>query len=245
MTAEFKVVIPARYGSSRFPGKVLADINGKPMIQHVYERALASGAQQVLLATDEQRVAAAAQAFGADVCMTSAEHLSGSDRIAEVVETYQWADETIVVNVQGDEPYIPPQNIAQVAEDLAATDEAVMSTLVTPFSSDSELQDSNNVKVVGDRNGFALYFSRAVIPYQRDAEGSAHYQRHVGLYAYRAGFLKQFVKLAPAPLELTEKLEQLRVLWHGDKIHLAKAVCKPPAGVDTPEDLLELLKITP
>jgi 3-deoxy-manno-octulosonate cytidylyltransferase (CMP-KDO synthetase) len=173
--------------------------------------------------------------------MTSAAHLSGSDRIAEVVEQYGWPHDSIIVNVQGDEPYIPHQNIAQVAENLAANDKAAMATLVTKFADAEELDDSNNVKVVVDRNNFALYFSRAVIPHLREPLESRHCWRHVGIYAYTAGFLMRFVQLQPAPLELSEKLEQLRALWHGEKIHVAEAVCQPPTGVDTPEDLAKLL----
>ena len=242
MTVPFNVVIPARYASTRFPGKALVDIAGKPMIQHVYERALASAAQQVVIATDDLRILQAAESFGARACMTGEQHASGSDRLAEVVSIYNWPDETIVVNVQGDEPMIPPANITQVATDIAGHPQAAIATLVTDFNDENELRSPDNVKVVCDRDGYALYFSRSVIPYDRDGSGAVAYLRHIGLYAYRAKYLKEFTRLAPAPFELQEKLEQLRALWYGWKIHVARAEEQPAAGVDTPEDLSRLLE---
>ena len=240
---QFKVVIPARYDSVRFPGKVLVDIQGKPMIDHVYQKAINSGAEEVLIATDDQRVLKAAQQFGANACMTSNEHQSGTDRIAEVAEMHAWSDDVIVVNVQGDEPLIPSENIAQVAEDLNENALASISTLLTPFKDMDEVASTNNVKVATDKDGYALYFSRAVIPHQRDAGQLLSYQRHVGIYAYTVGFLKRFVNWSPAPIEQIEKLEQLRVLWNGEKIHTAQALISPPHGVDTEEDLANLIRL--
>ncbi len=242
MQTGFKVVIPARYASTRFPVKVLADIKGKPMLQHVYERAQQSGAAEVVIATDHTKVAEAAAGFAANVCMTSSAHLTGSDRLAEVIEQKQWPDNEVIVNVQGDEPFIPPENIQQVAENVGRH-QADMATLMTPCINETQLRSPDNVRVITDKQGFALYFSRAVIPYQRDDEGTTEYFRHIGLYAYRAGFLKLFTTLEPAPLELSEKLEQLRALWHGYRIHVAIAQQDPPPGVDTPEDLQHLLGI--
>ncbi|MBN1377984.1 MAG: 3-deoxy-manno-octulosonate cytidylyltransferase [Gammaproteobacteria bacterium] len=243
MAVSFKVIIPARYASSRFPGKALVDIAGKSMLQRVFERACQSGAEQVVVATDDERIRQAAKEFGATVCMTSVSHVSGSDRLAEVVSIYKWSDETIVVNVQGDEPLIPPENINQVAMNIAEHPQAAIATLVTRFDNVEELQSADNVKVVTDHEGYALYFSRAMIPYDRDAQAVVEYRRHVGLYAYRAGYLKEFTKLQPSPIELQEKLEQLRALWYGWKIHVAVAIKKPLPGVDTPEDLKYLLEL--
>ncbi len=243
MNIVFKVVIPARYASTRFPAKALANINGKPMVQHVYERAVESGAEQVVIATDDERIQQVATEFKAEVCMTSPKHVSGSDRLAEVASTYNWPADVIVVNVQGDEPLIPPENITQVAENLAQRREAALATLMTPFTSDEELSSVDNVKVVCDQEGYALYFSRAIIPFNRDADITIEYQRHVGIYAYRAGYLREFSELEPAPIERQEKLEQLRALWYGWKIHVATAVVKPLPGVDTPEDLEHLLSL--
>lgn len=242
MTRPFKVVIPARYGSTRFPGKVLADMHGRPMIVRVYEQACRSGAEAVIVATDDERVERAAREYGADVAMTGAGHRSGSDRIAEVARRRGWADEDIIVNVQGDEPLIPPENIDQVAANITAH-EAPMATLVTGFTDRREREDTNNVKVVTDRNGFALYFSRAVIPFDRDGGGNDDvWLRHIGLYAYRAGFLKRFTAQPPARCEQVEQLEQLRALWLGERIHADRARVEPPRGVDTPEDLAYLLE---
>jgi len=237
----FHVAIPARAGSSRLPGKALADLGGKPMLQWVYEKACAAGAADVSIATDDERIAAAARAFGAVARLTSALHASGTDRIAELAAIEGWADTDIVVNVQGDEPLIPPANIAQVAALLTAYTEAALGTLSTAILSPQEFLDPNAVKVVTDRRGRALYFSRAPIPVHRDGapdgrsfEGA---RRHVGIYAYRVAALRRLTGLAPTPLERAEKLEQLRALEHGMVIQVA-AACEPPGpDVNTPEDL--------
>ena len=235
----FKVVIPARYGSTRLPGKPLLPIAGKPMLAHVHVHAQQSGADEVVIATDDSRIEDAARSFGATVCMTAATHTSGTDRIAEVVETLGWDDDDIVVNVQGDEPLLPPALIAQVAGGLAANADAAVATLAYPINDRQEWQDPNVVKVVLDRDGYALYFSRATVPYDRDGHSTAPdiALRHLGLYAYRSGFLRTYGALEPAPLETIEKLEQLRVLWSGLKIHVGIAGERPGPGVDTVEDL--------
>lgn len=242
----FVVVIPARYASTRLPGKPLADIHGKPMVQHVVEKALQSGADRVIVATDDERVQQAlapfAAAAGFEVCMTSPEHQSGTERLAEVCRHYGFAADTIIVNVQGDEPLIPPVIIRQVADNLAAAS-APMATLSVPIRDAEEAFNPNAVKVVTDREGYALYFSRASIPWDRDRFAQSreqigdHYQRHIGIYAYRAGFIQRYVDWAPSVLEQVEALEQLRVLWYGEKIHVAQALQAPPVGVDTQADL--------
>lgn len=241
----FQVVIPARYASTRLPGKPLLDIAGKSMIQHVYERALASGAEQVLVATDDERIAQAVEDFGGSFCMTSPVHSSGTERVAEVARLQSWSDQEIVVNVQGDEPLIPPGLIRQVADSLDREAEAQVSTLCERIHQAADLFDPHLVKVVRDARDFALYFTRASVPWDRDAfavntselpERSEHF-RHIGLYGYRCGFLKQYVAWPACPLEVMESLEQLRVLWHGAKIHVAEALESPGHGVDTPTDL--------
>ncbi|EIK53897.1 3-deoxy-manno-octulosonate cytidylyltransferase [Stutzerimonas stutzeri TS44] len=245
MSVPFIVVIPARYASSRLPGKPLQDIVGKPMIQHVWEQASRSAAQRVVVATDDERILAACAAFGAEAVLTRAEHNSGTDRLAEVASLLGLDAEAIVVNVQGDEPLIPPAVIDQVAANLAAHPEAAIATLAEPISDAATLFNPNAVKVLADINGLALTFSRAPLPWARDAfaqnrEALPHgvpYRRHIGIYAYRAGFLANFVAWGPCWLENTECLEQLRALWHGQRIHVADATEAPPAGVDTPEDL--------
>jgi len=242
---KFSVIIPARYAATRLPGKPLLDIAGKPMIQHVYERALESGAAQVIIATDSSQIEAAAQQFGAETCLTSVAHQSGTDRIAEVAEKLTFADEHIVVNLQGDEPLMPSSVIHQVAENLAACSAASMATVCTRITTTAELFDPHVVKVVKDQQGMALYFSRASIPWDREAfantaeilpDHGEHF-RHIGLYAYRAGFLREYSQWSPCSLEQTESLEQLRALWHGQRIHVAEAVEIPLAGVDTKKDL--------
>lgn len=245
---EFVVVIPARYDSSRLPGKPLADIDGKPMVQWVYDRAIASGANQVIVATDDNRILEAVKQFGGEVCLTSKQHTSGTERLAEVVEKYQFSDDTIIVNVQGDEPMIPSVNIRQVADNLAAIAkrQVGMATLAEPICSVTELANPNVVKVVTDKDGLALYFSRSVLPYDRDgvdAELNYGYLRHIGIYAYHAGFIKQYVSWPASQLEQVESLEQLRVLWQGEHIHVAAAIEPPPAGVDTPEDLEQVRRL--
>jgi len=232
----FIVVIPARYGASRLPGKPLLDIAGKPMLQHVYERACSSEASAVHIATDDERIAAAASAFGAPVHMTSAEHRSGTDRIHEVVNKLNLADDEIVVNVQGDEPLIPPLAINQVAHNLTQATEAGMSSLCQVISNPEEIDSPNSVKVVVDQHNFALYFSRACIPWQASAS-ARNCLRHIGIYAYRVSILNDFVSWCPSDIEVQEKLEQLRALYNGVKIHVDVCQQVMPAGVDTEKDL--------
>lgn len=241
----FIVVIPARYGSTRLPAKPLSDIGGKPLIQHVHERAQQAGADEIIIATDDARIDVAARDFGAQVCMTDPAHASGTDRIAEVVRQRGFADETIVVNLQGDEPLMPPALLRQVAGNLAAHPDAAMATLCEAITDPAQLVEPSVVKVVMDKVGYALYFSRATVPWDRDHFGSGaqslsprvkHF-RHIGMYAYRAGFLRSFASLAPCALEQTECLEQLRALWYGHRIHVAEAAERGEAGVDTPADL--------
>ena len=240
MTEEFKIVIPARYESSRFPGKPLADIHGKPMIQRVHEAAVDSGASEVVIATDSTMIGMAAEEFGATVCMTGTDHASGTDRLCEVVKKLAWADDTVVVNLQGDEPLTPPAIINQVAVNLINNRQAGCATLYTSLTQE-EAKDPHIVKVVTDANGMALYFSRSIIPYIRDADDQAmaelKYKRHIGLYAYRVELLKQFESMETCVLEQAEKLEQLRLMWHGVRIHTAEATSIPGRGIDTPDDL--------
>ncbi|SDG79983.1 3-deoxy-manno-octulosonate cytidylyltransferase (CMP-KDO synthetase) [Pseudomonas benzenivorans] len=245
MSSAFTVVIPARYASSRLPGKPLQEIAGKPMIQHVWQQACKSSAQRVLVATDDARIVEVCRGFGAEVLLTRPEHNSGTDRLAEVASALGLAADAIVVNVQGDEPLIPPAIIDQVAANLAANPEAAIATLAEPIDEAAALFNPNVVKVVSDRNGLALTFSRAPLPWARDAfavnrerlPAAVPYRRHIGIYAYRTQFLHDFVAWGPCWLEDTECLEQLRALWHGVRIHVADARQAPPAGVDTPDDL--------
>lgn len=238
----FIAIIPARFGSSRLPGKPLADINGKPMVVHVMERALESGAKRVIVATDHPDVAKAVEAAGGEVCLTRPDHESGTERLAEVIELCQFADDEIIVNVQGDEPLIPPVIIRQVADNLAKS-EAGMATLAVPIETAEEAFNPNAVKVVRDARGYALYFSRATIPWERERFAVSKetvgdtFLRHIGIYAYRAGFIRQYVKWEPSQLEHIELLEQLRVLWYGERIHVDVAKAIPSVGVDTAEDL--------
>lgn len=245
--SDFKIVIPARYASSRFPAKPLADLCGKPLLQHVYECAIKAGAETVVIATDDERIAEAAKSFDASVCMTSADHASGTDRIVEVAEKMGWQDDDVVVNLQGDEPLTPENIIKQVAQNLHDNPEAVCATLSAALTSREEITNPNVVKVVSDKNGFALYFSRADIPYDRDqtlpVDDLSEYQRHIGIYAYRVGFLKEYSKMPVCTLEKHEALEQLRILWNGKKIHVAEAIELPGHGVDTPEDLQQVKAI--
>lgn len=246
----FTVIIPARFASSRLPGKPLADISGKPMIRHVFEKALQSGAERVIIATDNSLVEKAARDFGAEVCMTSERHNSGTERLAEVVTKLNIADDQIIVNIQGDEPLIPPIIVRQVAQNLAKFG-VNMASLAVKITDAEELFNPNVVKVVLDRLGYVLYFSRSPIPYDRDQFTSDDsvtqladaYLRHIGIYAYRAGFIKQYVRWAPTQLENLEKLEQLRVLWHGERIHVELAKAVPAVGVDTPADLEKVRSI--
>jgi 3-deoxy-manno-octulosonate cytidylyltransferase (CMP-KDO synthetase) len=245
MTTVFTVVIPSRFASTRLPGKPLLLIAGKPMIQHVWEQASKSSAQRVVIATDDARIEEACKGFGAEVVMTREDHNSGTDRLAEVAAKLGLAPDAIVVNVQGDEPLIPPSVIDQVAANLAAHPEARMATLAEPIEDVQALFNPNVVKVVSDLNGLALTFSRATLPWAREAfaqhpdvlPADVPFRRHIGIYAYRAGFLQDFVAWGPCWLENTEALEQLRALWHGVRIHVADALIAPPTGVDTPEDL--------
>ena len=253
MTAasSFHVAIPARQGSTRLPGKMLAPIHGKPMLQWVYERARASGAGDVLIATDDPAILAAAAAFGATARMTSFAHASGTDRLNELAAIEHWPDADIVVNVQGDEPLIPPAIIDQVAALLDADAEAAIATLATPVDSLAEFLDPNAVKVVADAKGRALYFSRAPIPWSRDGAPAglstqqvfAGARRHVGIYAYRVGALRRLAFLPPTALEKAEKLEQLRALENGLVIRVADATQKPGPDVNTPEDLQRVAQL--
>lgn len=251
MTSAYTVVIPARYASTRLPGKPLQDIAGKPMIRHVWEQACRSGAQRVVIATDDQRILSACEGFGAQVLLTRDDHNSGTDRLAEVADQLGLAADEIVVNVQGDEPLIPPSVIDQVALNLAAHPEAAIATLAEQISDPHALFNPNVVKVLSDINGLALTFSRAPLPWARDEfardpdglPNNVPYRRHIGIYAYRAGFLADFVSWGPCWLENTECLEQLRALWHGKRIHVADAVEAPPAGVDTADDLERVRKL--
>ncbi len=241
----FTVVIPARFSSTRLPGKPLLDIGGRPMVQHVHERAMESGADRVIVATDDSRIADAAERFSAEVCMTSGTHPTGTDRLAEVIEKCRLGEDEIIVNLQGDEPLMPATLVHQVAQGLVEHREASVATLCSRIHDAGELFDPHAVKVVMDNNGYALYFSRASVPWDRDAfsvttdilpERSEHY-RHIGLYAYRAGFVSEYVKWPRCSLEEMESLEQLRVLWNGCRIHVGLVTVPPGHGVDTEGDL--------
>ena len=236
------IIIPARYASTRLPGKPLLDIAGQPMIVRVLERARASGAQRVVVATDDERIRDVVTAFGAEVVMTRADHLSGTDRLAEAIMLLGLDEDEIVVNLQGDEPLMPPLLVRQVAALLAARPAAVMATACHAITCREDFLNPNAVKVVTDREGHALYFSRAPIPWPRDIMSGASTApikafRHIGLYAYRAGFVARYAAWPACPLETSESLEQLRVLWQGEKIAVVEAEEAPAAGVDTPEDL--------
>ena len=239
----FNVVIPARHASIRLPGKPLLDIAGKPMVVRVAEQAAASGAAQICVATDHREIFDAAKTHGFDALMTSADHASGTDRIAEVASKLGWADDTIVVNVQGDEPLIEPKLIATVATQLAAHEDAAIATACHAIHDMEEMANPNGVKVVCDKAGYALYFSRAPIPYPRDAFATRQMPvglevyRHVGIYAYRTAFLKNYAHLQPAMMEKFEALEQLRALWHGYKISVALTDSASAPGVDTEHDI--------
>jgi 3-deoxy-manno-octulosonate cytidylyltransferase (CMP-KDO synthetase) len=241
----FRVVIPARYASARLPGKALVSIAGKPMIQWVYQRARSSLALEVLIATDDLLIVSAARSFGAEAIMTAPTHKSGTDRIAEVARLRGWADSDIVVNVQGDEPLIPPALIDQVGALLESNPGAQIATLASTIGSISEFMDPNAVKVVADGEGRALYFSRAPIPWDRDGaltgvvsqKSFSGARRHVGIYGYRVGALLKLAALAPSPLEQLEKLEQLRALENGFQIRVADCVAPPGPDVNTAADL--------
>jgi len=237
---QFWVIIPARYASTRFPGKLLYDLAGQPIIQHVYRHACESGATQVIVATDDSRIADVAQTFGATVCMTAITHQSGTDRVAEAARIYGAMPDTIIVNVQGDEPLLSPILIRQVAEALHKNLTANIATLCEPITTTEDIFNPNIVKVVQDHAGFALYFSRAPIPYLRDGfESSSPIQhaRHLGIYAYRAEYLWHYTQLKPCALEQAEVLEQLRVLATGGKIYVEMAATASGIGIDTVADL--------
>jgi len=253
----FTVIIPARYASTRLPGKPLLDIAGKPMVQHVYEQAIKSQAHRVVVATDDQRIFDVVETFGAEVIMTSDKHPSGTDRLEEVVSKLNLSDDEIVVNVQGDEPLIPPDVIDQVARNLSKQFGAGIATLCEQITQLEQVFNPNAVKVIFDKNGMANYFSRAPIPWARDSfsaltesvsdnttmPNGANYYRHIGIYAYRVNFLKDYITWPPSMTEKTESLEQLRALSNGVGIHVELAVSTPPAGVDTEEDLLRLREL--
>ncbi len=257
----FKVVIPSRFQSTRLPGKPLLDIVGKPMVQHVFEAASKSNAGEVIVATDDERIAQACESFGAKVCMTSDQHISGTDRLEEVSRKLGWGNNEIVVNVQGDEPLIEPSLINQVAENLAENSWASIASLCEVLTNAESILNPNNVKVVFSKSGQALYFSRAPIPWLRngmDVEvsdealslclnksqlGQCQYFRHIGIYAYRSDFLREFVSWPAAAMELSESLEQLRALENDRHIHMAQACDAPAPGVDTQEDLEVVRKI--
>jgi 3-deoxy-manno-octulosonate cytidylyltransferase (CMP-KDO synthetase) len=239
-----KIAIPARYASTRFPGKPLVAIAGRPMIEHVWRRAVlaADAPEDVYIATDDNRIKDAAAAFGAQVVITSSDHENGTDRLAELATVLGLDDSEIVVNIQGDEPLIDPALIRLVAQCLADTPTADMATAISPIEDASLVQDPNVVKVVAQKNGFAQYFSRATIPHNRDGGPLAgvEYLRHIGIYAYRTATLKALSALEPAPSEMAEKLEQLRALWHGYGIMTALYDGPPAIGVDTPDDLVRV-----
>jgi len=247
----FTVLIPARYTSSRLPGKPLAEIAGKPMVVRVAERAQRAGAARVVVATDDERIREAAQAHGVAACMTRSDHPTGTDRLAEASRHLGLADDTIVVNVQGDEPLLSPDLIRAMATLLAAREQAAIATACHPIADSTEAFNPNIVKVVLDANHNALYFSRATIPWARDAFASSQASipsglplyRHYGLYAYRASFLRLFPTLAPAPIEHFEALEQLRALWHGCRIVVEITEGTPAPGVDTEDDLAQVRAI--
>ncbi|MAK92322.1 MAG: 3-deoxy-manno-octulosonate cytidylyltransferase [Oleibacter sp.] len=243
--SDYKIVIPARYGSSRLPGKPLINLCGKPMIQHVWERAQESAAEDVVIATDDQRIFDVAKAFGADVVMTAVDHENGTERIAEVARIKNWADEVVIVNLQGDEPLIPESLIEATAASLINYPQAGMSSVCTPLNHDGDAFDPNVVKVVLDREQFAMYFSRASIPWDRDGykaqpgvmTAKVPVYRHIGMYGYRVSFLRQYMEMEACPLETTESLEQLRALWYGVKIHMSVIAEPPGHGIDTPDDV--------
>ena len=243
----FHVIIPARYASKRLPGKVLLDIKGKPMLQHVYEQAKDSGAESVTIATDHKLVAEAAAGFNAPICMTSSAHTSGTERLSEAVEALDFEDDEIVVCVQADEPLIPPALILNLAEDLKEHSTVKVTTLCEPLRSADELFNPDVVKVILNHRGHAIYFSRAPIPWDREAfrdqdsrdkvELSQGYHRHIGLYAYRVGFLRKYMDWSPCALEKIEMAEQLRIIWNGGRIYVRILNKSCPGGVDNQEDL--------
>ena len=250
MTVQYHIVIPARMASQRLPGKPLLDVAGKTLIERVYRQASLAAASSVVIATDHEQIARTAADFGAKAILTSADHESGSDRIAECVNSLGWGDDTLVVNLQGDEPLMPAACLDQAAALLANDRAADVASLYWPITEPDEVNNPNVVKVVTAQDGAALYFSRSVIPHPRGSSkieaalhSGARWKRHIGLYAYRAGALRGFASEPPAPLEKIEKLEQLRFLESGRRIAMAEAVEFIPAGVDTPDDLLRVRKL--
>lgn len=241
----FRIVIPARFASTRLPGKPLRDICGKPMIVRVIEQAKKSNAEEVIVATDSQEIADALSDIDVQVCITREDHQSGTERLSEVIEQMGFADDQILINLQGDEPMMPPVCLNQVGQALEEDTEVKMATLCTPLTDLEELFDPHAVKVVRDINNYALYFTRAAIPWSRDCFNEAprkmpleqEYQRHIGLYGYRAGFIKQYLEWQSSDIEKTESLEQLRVLYYGEKIKVISAEIAPGPGVDTIDDL--------
>jgi 3-deoxy-manno-octulosonate cytidylyltransferase (CMP-KDO synthetase) len=251
MSLRFKVVIPARYASTRLPGKPLLAIAGKPMIAHVCERAQEAGAEEIIVATDDERVFQTVCDLGIKAAMTRPDHQSGTERIAEVAQQFGWADNEIIVNLQGDEPLIPPATIREAAAALAGQKMAGIATLAAKIIDQDEIFNPNAVKVVVNKDGYALYFSRAPIPWERESfaqqgrkpSGKFPYLRHIGLYAYTVDFLNLYCSWEPSPLESVESLEQLRILWYGDAV-LVRIVAKTPeAGVDTREDLTRVEQV--
>ncbi len=251
----FRIIIPARYASARLPGKPLREIAGRPMIAHVVERARESDAEAVTVATDDERIAEVAAALGVDVCMTSPDHASGTERIAEVIERRAIPDEAVLVNLQGDEPLMPGVCLNQVGHALETDPEAVMATLSAPIEAAREIDDWHVIKVIVDAHGNAIYFSRAPIPWHRESFGEqsadglnealagGHYLRHIGLYGYRAGFVKQYVAWGPCALEALESLEQLRVLYNGQRIKVVPAARIPGPGVNNADELARVAAI--
>ena len=242
-----RIIIPARMASTRLPGKMLLDIAGKPMLQRTYEQACQCDVDSVLIAADEH-IAEAAASWGADVCLTKSDHSSGTSRIAEAAEIRHYHDEDLIVNVQGDEPLIPKQNIEQVFDNLQRHPDASVATLMDQLDHLNNVLSPDTVKVITDKSGYALYFSRAPIPWGRDImpnqlPDDMPYWLHIGIYGYRCNFLKHYTALQPSPIENIEKLEQLRVLWHGYKIHVAPASVSNPAGIDTQAGLAQIRKL--
>jgi 3-deoxy-manno-octulosonate cytidylyltransferase (CMP-KDO synthetase) len=248
MSLRFKVVIPARYASTRLPGKPLLNIAGRPMIAHVCERAQEADAEEIIVATDDERILQTVDDLGIKAIMTNPDHQSGTERIAEVARLCGWDHDEIIVNLQGDEPLIPPAYIREVAAALAGQQQAGIATLAAEIIDNEEIFNPNAVKVVLNKAGLALYFSRAPIPWERGSfthsggtpSGKMPYLRHIGMYAYTVDFLHRYCQWEASPLESVESLEQLRILWHGEPIRVKVVAQTPPAGVDTPEDLIRV-----
>ncbi len=246
---DYTVMIPARLQSSRLPNKVMLPIEGKPMLQHVYERAIESQAKRVVIATGDAEILSLAKTLGAESCATKIDHPTGTDRVAEAIDILKIAPDEVIVGLQGDEPLLPAKLIDQVAQALLVEMQAAVTTLSIAITEQADLLNSNITKVVMDKNGYALYFSRAMIPFpqkimQTDQviKDFSPFHRHIGLYAYRAGFLKKFVSWSNVEIESLERLEQLRILWQGQKILVQSACVHPGYGVDTLEDLERVRK---